>query len=376
MATSPARRRSTPVVLNLFGLVLVGLAFARDSLGDAPPALVVVAWVTWALWAVLVALPEPRVRERAALSLLLIAGGSLVAATTSVTGLVPGVVGMLILTSMPAVPLRLVAGVVSGGVVLIGVGALVTGAAREQLISSLATLVVVSLAGLGRRQQRTAETQSRALLEERLAVEQERARVAALTERSRIARDLHDVLAHSLGGLVIQLEAVDALLEAGRSPEAQDRVQAARQLAVSGLDEARRAVSALREPEVPLSAAVAELAAAHRALGGRVTVRGDADGGVLGGASFTAVQRAVQELLTNARRHAPAMATTLDLDWRDGTLTVTGVTAAPVSAPTSSGGGHGLRGMRERVTEAGGAMSVDPGPPFRVVLTVPGRVPA
>ncbi|MEV4347668.1 histidine kinase [Actinoplanes sp. NPDC049596] len=374
MATPAARRRTTPVVLNLVGLVLVGLAFARDALTDVPPALVVVAWAAWLLWAVEVALPEHRTRERVALALLMVAGGALVAAPTYVTGLVPGIIGMLVLAGTPAVPLRLVVAAAAGGLALIGAGALIVPGSREEVISSVATLLVVSLAGLGRRQQRNSEVQSRALLEQRLAVEQERARVAALTERSRIARDLHDVLAHSLGGLVIQLDAVDALLEAGRGGQARDKVQAARQLAVSGLDEARRAVSALHEPEIPLATAVAELVEAHRALGGQVAVRGDASRGTLGDTAGAAVAWAVRELLTNARRHAPGGTTTLDLDWADGALTVTATTPGPAAA-TAPGGGHGLRGMRERVTEAGGTMTVDAGPPFRVVLTLPGRMP-
>ena len=345
-------------MLNLFGLVLVGLSYARDALDDLPLALVVVAWASWVLWAVYVALAEDRGRERIVVALGMVAGGSLVATPTHVTGLVPGIVGMLVLTATPAVPLRVVAATTGGGVVLIGAGALIAPTTREQLISALATLLVVSLAGLGRRQQRISEDQSRALLEQQVAV-------AALTERSRIARDLHDVLAHSLGGLVIQLDAVDALLEADRPGEARGKVQAARQLAVSGLDEARRAVSALREPEAP----VAELVAAHRALGGQVVVRGDAD------TAGATVSWAVRELLTNARRHAPGQITTLDLDREGDSLVVTATTPWAAAGVSASGGGHGLRGMRERVTEAGGTMSVEPGPPFRVVLTLPGRMP-
>ncbi|MBU2667151.1 sensor histidine kinase [Actinoplanes bogorensis] len=357
MAKPAARRRSTPVVLNVFGLVLVGLGYARDALDDLPLVLVVVAWASWVLWAIYVALPENRGRERVGVALGMIAGGSLVATPTHVTGLVPAIVGMLVLTAMPAVPLRLVATATGGGVVLIGAGALIAPTTREQLISALATLLVVGLAGLGRRQQRISEEQSRALLEQQVAV-------AALTERSRIARDLHDVLAHSLGGLVIQLDAVDALLEAGRGGEARDKVQAARQLAVSGLGEARRAVGALREPGL----SVAELVAAHRALGGQVVVRGDAD------AAGTTVSWAVRELLTNARRHAPGETTTLDLDREGDSLVVTATTPGSGAGTSSPGGGHGLRGMRERVTEAGGTMRVEPGPPFRVVLTLPGEV--
>jgi signal transduction histidine kinase len=81
----------------------------------------------------------------------------------------------------------------------------------------------------------------------------------------------------------------------------------------------------------------------------------------------------VQELLTNARRHAPGAATTLDLDWDDTMLTITATTPAVHGAGDASpGGGHGLAGMRERVTEAGGTMAVRDGPSFEVVLRLPG----
>jgi signal transduction histidine kinase len=364
------------VTLNLVGVVLVAIDLAQRSLRDAPAAMVVAAWAAWSLWVVANFITEARVRVRAALYLGMIGAGSLAGATTNVVGFIPAVVGLVILAGAPGIPVRVVAAAGSGSAMLIGLGVLIDHPPLGAVLSVVALLLISVLGGLSRRQYRMAEAQSRALLEERLAVEQERAQVATLTERSRIARDLHDVLAHSLGGLVIQLEAVDALLESGRAGEARDRVQAARKLAVSGLEEAKQAVSALREPNEPISAVVAGLAATHRSIGGQVAVRGDADRGVLGAAARTAVRRAVQELLTNARRHAPGAPTTLDLDWDDDTFTVTASTPAGRAGNGSRGGGHGLAGMRERVSEAGGTMTVRSGPPFEVVLRLPGERPA
>lgn len=372
MFLSPGRR-AWALTLNLAGIVLVGLDLARRSLRDAPAAMAVAAWAAWSLWVIATLVPDSRVRVRAVLGLGAIAGGSLAGATTDVVGFVPAVVGILVLAGTPAIPLRVLGAAVAGSVVLIGVGALIDPAPRGALLSVMALLLFCALGGLSRRQARVSEAQSRELLEERLAVEQERAQVAGLTERSRIARDLHDVLAHSLGGLVIQLEAVDALLESGRSGEARDRVRAARKLAVSGLAEAKQAVTALREPDEPVSQVVAALAATHRSIGGQVAVRGDADRGVLSGPGRVALRRAVQEILTNARRHAPGAPTTLDLDWDDSMLTITASTPGAAKIPVSPGGGHGLAGMRERVSEAGGTMTVRPGPPFEVVLRLPGE---
>ncbi|WP_084700500.1 histidine kinase [Cryptosporangium arvum] len=87
-----------------------------------------------------------------------------------------------------------------------------------------------------------------------------------------MARDLHAVLARSPGGLVIQLDAGDALLESGRDAEARERVIAARGLAVDGLAEAGRAVTALREPVGDVDAVLDELTTTHRELGGEVAV--------------------------------------------------------------------------------------------------------
>jgi len=112
-------------------------------------------------------------------------------------------------------------------------------------------------------------------------------------------------------------------------------------------------------------------------LGGQVAVRGDADRGALGTAGRTAACRALQELLTNARRHAPGSPTTLDLDWADEMLTITASTpGGGAGNGATPGAGRGLAGMRERVTGAGGVMSVCEGPPFVVVLRLPGERPA
>lgn len=367
-------RRLWALPLNTLGIILVGYDLFRRSLHGAPPVVVGAAWAGWALWVTAVALPEPWIRVRMVTYFGMIVAGSLAGGYTDVVGYVPAVSGLLLLFGTPAVPLLLACVAGGASAVLIGVAAVAFPAPTSTVVGVATLLLICSLGGLSRRQYRVSEAQSRDLLEERVAAEQERAQVATLTERSRIARDLHDVLAHSLGGLVIQLEAVDALIESGRPAEARDRVQAARKLAVSGLNEARQAVSALREPGEPISAVVARLAETHRSIGGQVAVRGDADRGTLAVAAQTAVWRAVQELLTNARRHAPGAPTTLDLDWDADMLTITAST--PPGRPSdglSPGGGHGLEGMRERVAEAGGTLTVRPGPPFKVIIQLPGE---
>lgn len=89
------------------------------------------------------------------------------------------------------------------------------------------------------------------LLAERMRADAERDRATALAERNRVGREIHDGLAQSLGALAIQLDAADALLQAGHDPgKARELVQQARGLAIQGLDETRRAVHALLDAPV------------------------------------------------------------------------------------------------------------------------------
>ena len=368
-----ASRRSLAVALNLIGVGFVSYDLIRGSYREDPRSVTVVGLLACAGWLVAALLPNQEGRARTVLTIGVIAGGSLIASATETTGFIPAIFGIVTLTAQPVHSRRLVGVTVVGSALLLTVGWVTASGSTANLVSGVSTLAASVLGGLSRRQYRAAEDQSRALLEERLAVEQERALVAALSERSRIARDLHDVLAHSLGGLVIQLEAVDALLESGRDAAARERVVAARQLAVSGLDEAKRAVSTLREPADGPETVVADLTATHRSLGGDVTVLHRGEPGPLTPECRTAFRRAVQELLTNARRHALGASTTLALDWSEDALTVTASTPwMPGGGPRDRvGGGHGLVGMRERVEAVGGSMTVRAGPSFVVSLRLP-----
>ncbi len=105
----------------------------------------------------------------------------------------------------------------------------------------------VALAGTNLRQLNLRAEQAELLLAQTQRSHEEQLRAARLEESARIARDIHDVLAHSLAGLTIQLEATDALLAQGADTETiRARVQRAHELAREGLRETRRAVGALR----------------------------------------------------------------------------------------------------------------------------------
>lgn len=197
-----------------------------------------------------------------------------------------------------------------------------------------------------------------------------------LAERAHIAREIHDILAHSLSAQLVHLEGARLLIKSGRTDDALDRVERARGLARSGLEETRRALATLRGDIPPMDEVLRELADEHRVLGDarcEVTIAGlprelDAKAGL-------AVIRTAQEALTNVRKHAPGADVTVELRYLDAWCELevadTGGTGEP--GPLASlGSGYGLVGMRERAELIGGTLEAGPdGKGFRVLLRVP-----
>jgi signal transduction histidine kinase len=269
-------------------------------------------------------------------------------------------------------------------------------------LSDLSWIVAITvggyLSGDARRSRMLALQRARDLLAMTRRANAEQAHAAALAERGRIARDVHDVLAHSLSGLAIQLEAADALLSEGSDVDAaHTMVVRARRLARDGLAEVRRAVAALREDVKPLEETLARLVADYAADTGWAARFAVVGGAVPDLAVETAqgLERVAQEALANARKHAPGaeVEVLLGVGVRELTLTVvngavglggggsagTGAgvgTAAGVGAGAGladSGGGWGLVGVRERVGLLGGTVEAGAleGGGWRVVATVP-----
>ncbi|MCX5417094.1 sensor histidine kinase [Streptomyces sp. NBC_00059] len=214
----------------------------------------------------------------------------------------------------------------------------------------------------------------RLLAQERAAREAE-AGTAALAERSRIAREIHDVLAHSLSAQLVHLEAARMLIEREPAGEFRDqvleRVVAARSMAREGLAETRQALSALRGELTPVEDFLRQLVAGEPA---EVSVAGEPR--PLSAEASQAVRRVAQEALTNARKHAPGAAVFVRLAYEPDAVALevrdSGGGHRPAGELAVSGSGYGLLGMRERAELLGG--SLDAGPEeegFVVSLRVP-----
>jgi signal transduction histidine kinase len=255
----------------------------------------------------------------------------------------------------------------------LGVAVLIWDENAVGLLAYVLGFAAAALAAANGRQIRQRADQAELLLAQTQRSQEERLRAVRLEESTRIAREIHDVLAHTLAGLTIQLEATAALIENGAgSDEVLTRVRRAHELAREGLGETRRAVGALRDGgEVPVPAALATLADAQSAT---LTIDGDATR--LAGEVGLTVLRVVQESLTNAVKHAGGTEVAIAIDaGEEIVVTVENRLAdfpVAVGALAGSGGGYGIVGMRERAQALGGTLqagATDDG--WRVALRVP-----
>ncbi|MGV9555368.1 sensor histidine kinase [Streptomyces sp. NPDC003401] len=215
---------------------------------------------------------------------------------------------------------------------------------------------------------------------ERTREEEARRRVAE--ERLRIARDLHDVVAHHIALVNVQAGVAAHVMDR-RPDQAKEALAHVREASRSALDELRATVGLLRQsgdPEAPTEPApgldrLDELAGTFRNAGLPVEVARADHGTELPAAVGLAAYRVVQEALTNVRKHAGPRARAEVSVVRVGPhieVTVLDDGAGDVPAP-EGGGGHGLLGMRERVTALSGALTTGPryGGGYRVHAILP-----
>ena len=203
---------------------------------------------------------------------------------------------------------------------------------------------------------------------------------AARGERARIARELHDVVAHHISMISIQAETA-RLTTSGMPPEGAKQLSAIGDTARDALSEMRRLLGVLREdadplltraPQPGLGDLVDLVDDARSAAGGastRLVVRGHVTP-LEPGVELTAY-RIVQEALTNSRRHAPGAAVDVELEYADAALKVRIRDNGPGLSPEAPDG-HGLLGMRERAAMVGGAIRAESGTTgFLIEATLP-----
>jgi signal transduction histidine kinase len=240
-------------------------------------------------------------------------------------------------------------------------------------------LLVLSTAGVGvivRHRRRAARLH--ALQEE----SDRQARLAAREERERIARELHDVVAHGVSAVVVQAEAAEELLD--RSPDhARESLWMIQRLSREALAEMRQVLGILRGPTEdsdrapqPTLADLPALIERNREAG--LTVRLDVVGEArsLPPATEVSAYRVVQEALTNVRKHAGRARATVSVRYRPEALGIEVVNDGAAAGAARAVGGHGLIGMRERVTFFGGEFAAGPlpGGGFALTATFPTAV--
>ncbi|MEV0629006.1 histidine kinase [Nonomuraea wenchangensis] len=235
---------------------------------------------------------------------------------------------------------------------------------------------VIVLFGYNVRVRRTATS--------RLAEEERRSRLAedaqaVLEERARIARELHDVVAHHMSVIAIQAEAVP-IRAAGDPVQLEAGLAEIRNLSLEAIAELRQVLGVLRDQDgrtettpQPGLDRVDELVANARSAGLAVLVKrsGQLDG--LGPAVELSAYRIVQESLSNAMRHAPGAAVGVELVREGDELRLRVANSRGAGDGGPPGAGQGLVGMRERASLLGGTLAAGPTPSggFEVAATLP-----
>ncbi|GAA2905688.1 sensor histidine kinase [Nonomuraea rubra] len=366
-----------------------GTRFPRGGAGgDGGPG---VQAVVLPLLALGTTLPLALLWNQPATAGLLVTGASLLSITAFHTFTPAGLIAQLIAAYRSGgPPWRAVALAVPFPVLAVAAEA----AGRSEGSVRLLTLLLgclapaAALAGIARRarHQARADTAARQVIADSLLEH------TARGERARIARELHDVVAHHISMVAVQAETA-RLAVPGMPAAGADRLLAIGDTARAALTEMRRLLGVLREdaeaettwrpqPGLRLDELNELLDESREASGSRtrLILRGapvELDPGV-----ELAAYRIVQEALTNARRHAPGAAVDVELDYTGDALRLRIRDNGPGPSPGQAagghgetGGGHGLAGMRERAVAVGGELRTGPAPGggFLVEARLPGR---
>ncbi|MFF0245186.1 sensor histidine kinase [Streptosporangium sandarakinum] len=246
-----------------------------------------------------------------------------------------------------------------------------------EIVLGAGLLTVTALLGYNVRSRRLAAGR---LAEEERRSERALAAQAVLEERTRIARELHDVVAHHMSVIAIQAEAVP-LKAAGDPRVLEEGLAEIRALSLAAMTEMRRVLGVLRDGDERADTApqpglgrLEELVATARSAGLTVTLRLGGDLLGLPEAVSLSAYRIVQEALSNAMRHAPGSAVSVRITRSGDELRVHVANGPGVDGRerTPGNAGHGLLGMRERVSMLGGKLWAGPvGKGFAVTAILP-----
>lgn len=305
--------------------------------------------------------------QAAVISLMGAAGAALVALQPQgATDLAGGAAVWMALVRLP-----LKSGVAIGVAVAIASvsAAALAGSAPVALLAAGLLLAMLGFVGYFMRQSRANQDRVELLLAQLEDARDEQTRAAAIAERSRIAGELHDVLAHSLSAAAIQLQAARKLAERERAtPPTRAAIDRAGELVKDGLVNARQAVGALRGEELPGVAQIESLITSFRNdLNADVQLNVEGAARRIPPEAGLALYRGVQEALTNVARYAPGATIDIRLRYDVGsTCLVVEDRVASASDPRAGeglrdvGGGRGLAGLRERLERVGGTVQAGP----------------
>jgi signal transduction histidine kinase len=382
-----------------------------------------VAWVGWQFGA-----QRPRLWV-ASIAVMAAAGGVLAGISPLSTG---PAIGVAVTVSAGArLPTEISLALTAETVAAFLIASLVSGSSPLAMVGWSAAFVGMWAFGLTRRAYLLRAEEAEQALEQARRAHQAETQSAALAERARIAREIHDVLAHSLAAVSVNLQAAAGLLaelpeQSQELAKAIECVERASALTREGMTEARRAILALRGdenagPAVPSRADTGEEAAADGAAqvaGAMATGTGSGTGGeaipadpgspaerlparlralaaehgapgeasvaftvtgqprAVGAEAGLTVYRTTQEALTNARKHAPGQPVAVTVAYAAADLTVQVSNSLPPPDSTrplaQSGAGYGLTGLRERAELIGGTLTAGPDDgQWRVCLRIP-----
>ena len=309
---------------------------------------------------------------------LLVAGALSAVALMALQPNGPGYIALLPSVMMAALRLPQGAGAIVIAVALVGLPLAWARhhPAQDIALNEVGTAAFFVFASFGRRL-KEANARAEGAIAELTRTRAAAAQAAVLGERQRLAREMHDMLAHSLSGLVLNLEGARLLARRdGGDPAVGDAIDRAHRLARTGLEEARWAIGMLRDDDLPGPERLQSLASGFAAdTGIACTLSTTGEEVELGTDARLTLYRVAQEALTNIRKHAHPERVEVRLSYEPaGTQLVVEDFASPASSrpPLGDGTGYGLTGMRERAELLGGRLEAGPTTAgFRVQLWVP-----